>query len=114
MSESTAIVRPCNDHKLIPCRAGLRPIPNSPNETRLWVESPRTGKQIVIASGWLNDLREKAPRLIGRIAQARGSGKAIVLLSIAELKALAELQSLIAERSKPLPRGRWTARPWGA
>lgn len=121
MSESIATVPVCNDQRLIPCRAGLRPIPNSHNETRLWVQSPRTGKTITIASGWLDDLRRRAPRLVGKVAQARSTGKAVVMLSIAELMAFAELHKLIAERCKPAPVGglyrrfrRYKRRPYKA
>lgn len=102
-----------------PCRAGLRPIASSP-QNRLWVISPKTGKELTIGDGFFPEIRERAPRLIGRIAQARAQGIAIVHLSIAELQALVDVQKLIAERCKPIPAGglyrryrRYRRRPWG-
>jgi hypothetical protein len=94
--------------KRYPCRVGFKPIEKSP-QNMLWVKSPKTGQIIEIGDGWWPELRERAPRLIGRIAQARSVGRAIVELSIAELAAVVEVTRIIAERCKPLPKpaGGW-------
>jgi hypothetical protein len=94
--------------KRFPCRAGFKRIEKSP-QFLVWIRSPKTGQIIEIGDGWWPQLRELAPRLIGRIAQARSVGRAIVELSIAELAAVVEVSRIIAERCKPLPKpaGGW-------
>jgi hypothetical protein len=105
-----ALIAPSNSiaEKRFPCRAGFKPIEKSP-QNLLWVRSPKTGQVISIGDGWWPELRQLAPRLIGRIAQARSVGRSIVELSIAELAAVVEVARIIAERCKPLPKpaGGW-------
>jgi hypothetical protein len=104
------VVAPGNEiaEKRFPCKVGLKPIEKSP-QNLLWVRSPKTGQVISVGDGWWVDLRRLAPRLIGRIAQARSLGRSTVELSIAELAAVVEVARIIAERCKPLPKpaGGW-------
>src|SRR4051812_5361921 len=99
MSDSTAPAvagnasPPSDLDRLIPCRAGLRPVRNSP-QNEIWVQSPRTGKIIVIWDGWFGELAKLAPRLKSRIVHACSNGQPTVHLSVAELTALAAVQKI--------------------
>ena len=53
--------------KRYPCRVGFKPIEKSP-QNMLWVKSPMTDQIIEIGDGWWPELRQRAPRIIGRIA----------------------------------------------
>jgi hypothetical protein len=71
---------------------------------------------VVIGDGFFTQLRERAPRLVGRIAQARSVGQAVVDLSVAELRAVADVVAIIADKCRPLPKpsagwGSWRRRP---
>ena len=91
------------------CRAGIR---FGPFDTRrLWVRSPRTGKEISVGDGWLMDL-PNGQRLWTRVVQAMSQNKPAAF-SPDELKALAALAEKVAAKSKPLPPGADRRGGWG-
>jgi hypothetical protein len=91
-----------NADRLIPCVAGIRPIPHS-LQNEFWIRSPKTGRELRISDGWRTELEIAAPRLVARIAHARSTGQAVIEFTVSELKAFADLAAKIAEHCRPKP-----------
>lgn len=94
--------RTSSEERRIACIAGIRPMPNSP-QNQVWIRSPRTGRELSVADGWFPELKATAPQLVAKVVHARSTGRAVVDLTAAELRAFASLAATIAERCKPKP-----------
>jgi hypothetical protein len=107
-ANNPATVSTPSEDRRVSCVCGFRAVGQCESElttqTALFVRSPRTGRELLIRDRYFPELRQQAPRVIGKIAQARAVGQPKAEFTTAELHAVLAVVTLVAEKTAPKPK----------
>jgi hypothetical protein len=113
---------PAAQSSLIVCRAGLRPIPNSP-QNEMYIVSPRTKREISFSDGFFDRL---PAGMVAKVAKACATGNHAIAFTRDELAAAGKIWEFLTAPIKAIlrpplqgtPATRWGhkkafSRSWG-